>query len=253
MEYPTPTQNSEPVGVAVTRDDAAWFTEVSASKVGPGDGVGLVHRVPAAQRRIRGTGLITAGADGNLWFAGEGNDIGRMTPSGAVSTFALAGPAYATIVEGTTLGPDGNVWFTTFSTSGSSVGYVTPGGAVTEYQVASNAQDLQGITAGPDGAVWFVNDSQETIDRITTGGALTVFQMPSSSALGDITTGPDRRLWFGDGGEIGAMTTAAATRCIRYRPATMRPAASRWTTAARAARWCLSRGPGRSGWSLPAG
>ena len=55
--------------------------------------------------------------------------------------------------------------------------------AVTEYQVASNVQDLEGITAGPDGAMWFVNESQETIDRITTGGALTEFQMPSNSAL----------------------------------------------------------------------
>ena len=213
VEYPTPTQNSEPAGVAVTPDDAAWFTEVSANKVGRVTESGLFTEYPLPLTQpspVIASGWITVGADGNLWLAGEENNVARIAPGGSVTPFPLYGPSYSAIVEGITLGPDGNVWFTTVGASGSSVGYVTPGGAVTEYQVASNIQVLEGITAGPDGAMWFVNGSQETIDRITTGGALTEFQMPSGSALEEITTGPDRRLWFGDAGAIGAMTTSGS-------------------------------------------
>ena len=195
--------------MAVTRDDAAWFTETRAEQIGRVTESGSFTEYPLVSGVIA-SGWMTAEADGSLWFAGEGNDIGRITPSGSVTSFPLNGPSYAAIVEGITLGPDGNVWFTTIAANGSSVGYVTPGGAVTEYQVASNVQALEGITAGPDGAMWFVNGSQNTIDRITTGGALTEFQMPSNSTLEEITTGPDGRLWFGDSGAIGAMTTSGS-------------------------------------------
>src|SRR5436190_1932063 len=53
---------------------------------------------------------ITAGPDGNLWFAHPPNRIGRITTAGVLTEFPIptekAGPI------GITAGPDGNLWFT---------------------------------------------------------------------------------------------------------------------------------------------
>jgi virginiamycin B lyase len=65
---------------------------------------------------------ITAGPDGNLWFTlFLGNAIERITPSGAVSGFAI--PTANSRSEGITVGPDGNVWFA--ETLASKIGRVT--------------------------------------------------------------------------------------------------------------------------------
>ncbi len=217
VEYPVPTASSSPVGVAVTPDDSAWFTEVGANKVGRVTEGGSFTEYPLPGGAFGGSPLgITAGADGNLWFADDGN-IGRITPSGAITFFAL--PPFADAQE-TTRGPDGNVWFTAPGGFGSFVGYVTPAGAVTTFEVNTSGASLEGITAGPDGAMWFTDAQNDLIERITTGGALTQFQMPSTSELAGITTGPDGRLWFADNSAIGAMTTSGSYTLYQIPPAT---------------------------------
>ena len=53
---------------------------------------------------------ITRGPDGNVWFAeGLAEKIGRITPAGVVTEFAL--PPGTQPVQ-ITAGPDGNLWFT---------------------------------------------------------------------------------------------------------------------------------------------
>jgi virginiamycin B lyase len=54
---------------------------------------------------------ITAGPDGNLWFA-EADHIGRITPAGSITAFPL--PTQGSSPEGITAGPDGNLWFTEY-------------------------------------------------------------------------------------------------------------------------------------------
>ena len=49
---------------------------------------------------------IVPGPDGNMWFNGFGT-IGRITPAGAITEFAIDGNA-----EALAWGPDGNLWFT---------------------------------------------------------------------------------------------------------------------------------------------
>jgi len=69
------------------------------------------------------------------------------------------------------------------------------------------------ITAGSDGAVWFT-DSDRTIGRITTSGAVSLFKLPDGIGAAGITTGSDGALWFtggnGSGPLIGRMTTSGA-------------------------------------------
>jgi hypothetical protein len=60
--------------------------------------------------------LITAGPDGNLWFAEYiGNKIGRITPAGVITEFPV--PPGGDYLPGITEGPDGNLWFTGYSSS----------------------------------------------------------------------------------------------------------------------------------------
>jgi virginiamycin B lyase len=72
----------------------------------------------------------------------------------------------------------------------------------------------EGITAGPDGALWFTNEMNNTIGRVTTGGAVTNYT-GAGSPVG-IAAGPDGALWFtnfgnkGGTGSIGRITTAGA-------------------------------------------
>ena len=55
----------------------------------------------------------------------------------------------------------------------------------------------QGITAGPDGNLWFTEQEGNNIGRITVGGIITEFAIPTANVVPDaITAGPDGNLWF---------------------------------------------------------
>jgi virginiamycin B lyase len=70
---------------------------------------------------------ITTGPDGNLWFTDTGtNAIGRMTPGGAVTTFAI--PTPGSIPYRISAGPDGALWFV--EGAGNKIGRVSVAGAV---------------------------------------------------------------------------------------------------------------------------
>jgi virginiamycin B lyase len=207
VEYPLPSGFTGPGGIAVTRDDSAWFTD-SPDDIGRVTESGAFTEYPLQGQPSFYGGLggpITAGPDGNLYFA-DSAYIGRMTPSGAITYIAgVPSPTYA-YLQGIGIGPDGNVWFTVYGAT-SYVGYVTPGGAMSEYALPGRDQILGGITAGPGGAMWFANETADAVESITTGGILTQYVLPDGPN-GAITTGPDGQLWFAAGGYIGAMTTS---------------------------------------------
>jgi virginiamycin B lyase len=74
----------------------------------------------------------TAGPDGNLWFTEYlGNKIGRITPAGTVTEFAIS--TSGSFPYGMTAGPDGNLWFT--ESGGNQIGHITPAGVVTEFPI----------------------------------------------------------------------------------------------------------------------
>src|SRR5882757_2016183 len=65
-------------------------------------------RLPTADSTPEG---ITAGPDGNLWFAEQAGRIGRITPAGVVTEFSNGITADSRPFA-ITAGPDGNLWFT---------------------------------------------------------------------------------------------------------------------------------------------
>lgn len=160
---------------------------------------------------------ITAGPDGNLWFAEEGgNKIASMTPTGTFTEYTLT-TANSTPFN-ITSGPDGNIWFT--ENANSKIGVITPGSStITEY-TASGVKGEGGITAGPDGNVWFTAscgisalDAGNCVGNITPGGTMTTSNLSNSTAAAQgIVAGPDGNLWFTEesANNIGKITPGGA-------------------------------------------
>jgi streptogramin lyase len=136
---------------------------------------------------------VTRGSDGNVWFSEfYADQIGRITPSGAITEFRLPD---LNDIEGITSGPDGNLWFT--EPGANKIGRMTTKGVVTVFPIHASNPSPRGITAGPDGNVWFVEFYDNTIGRITPSGVITRFAIPQSQGSPWwITTGKDGDLWF---------------------------------------------------------
>lgn len=149
---------------------------------------------------------VTKGPDGNYWYTQSTvNRIARMTPSGALTEFAV--PTAASNPFDIVAGADGNLWFTELDAG--KIGRATPNGAITEFALASPSSQPRGIAAGPDGNIWFTTITGKTIGRITPQGAITEFNIPWTDAVPrGIANGPDGNLWFTDSGglSIGRVT-----------------------------------------------
>lgn len=153
---------------------------------------------------------ITAGPDGNLWWADQtAHILGQITPKGFPREFPSPEGG-----DGIATGPDGNLWLTE-GDSGSITKQATSGSATS---ITTNITGTPyAITAGPDGNLWFTELGNNMIARVTTGGTVTEFSAGITTGFDGygITTGPDGDLWFtqigpGGAGEIGKITTSGA-------------------------------------------
>jgi streptogramin lyase len=154
-EYHLPTASALPYDITAGPDGNLWFTE---------DGAGAIGRISTSgaitEFSIPGLGAsssarvvsITSGLDGSLWFGVEGgNLVGRITPSGQIQEFPISSQEGATFwVDGASPGPDGNVWFTSLTTS--QIFSVSSSGSVATYQTPT--ADPTGITWGSDNNLW---------------------------------------------------------------------------------------------------
>jgi uncharacterized repeat protein (TIGR01451 family) len=162
---------------------------------------------------------ITRGSDGNLWFTELANNaLGRITPSGTVTEFSLAGLQAGSEPHDITGGPGGLLYFTEEGVG--RIGSINPAAGSDAAILASLKQSAVvgagaaaspfGITAGPDGNVWFTEVNGNNVGDVTPDlAALHEFPTPGAQPVG-ITTGPDGALWFteGSGNKIGRITTA---------------------------------------------
>jgi virginiamycin B lyase len=149
---------------------------------------------------------IARGPGNTVWFLNSNNTIGDITATGTI--FKRSGPGLRS-AEGIAEGSDGNLWFTNGEIGGSeySVGQVTPAGVVTIYP--SVIDDPEGIAAGSDGALWFTNNSDDSIGRISTLGAVTNFAASTISFPRAIAAVPGGNLWFTEAGHsVASITTS---------------------------------------------
>ena len=151
------------------------------------------------------------GGDGNIWFAGVGQlgnpRVGFVTAEGSSTSFSI--PPKAGVISGLTFGPDSNAWFTVVRYNPKpvfiDVGKISASGNFTEYPIPNRAPD--GIAVGPDGDLW-VSCSNAEIDKVTTSGVVTRYDLHPGSAPNGIVAGSDGAMWFSDTGAnaIGRIT-----------------------------------------------
>lgn len=104
---------------------------------------------------------------------------------------------------GITMGPDGNIWFTT--DYGHTIGRVTPTGAITQFPLPTTDNVLM-VATGSDGALW-VSVQGGTVFRVTTSGAVTNTYTVGADGDG-MALGPDGNIWLSGGGTISRVTPA---------------------------------------------
>jgi streptogramin lyase len=122
-EYPlaTTAPPQQPTNIVVGPDGNLWFN--ATDQMGRITPSGAITYFPIKGNSPWG---LAAGADGNLWFTSlDGNILGRMSPTGAVSLFQL--PYRDALPIGIAAGADGRMWFTEEAVSKiASIGLTVP-------------------------------------------------------------------------------------------------------------------------------
>ena len=86
------------------------------------------------------------------------------------------------------------------------------GQAAVEFNIPTVPSSPGGIVSGPDGNLWFTESACNKIGRITTGGSVAEFAIPTPGYPWGIASGPDGNLWFTEssGNKIGRISTSGS-------------------------------------------
>lgn len=140
-EFPLSNAASQPSGIILGPDGDLWFTETASNlsrvgKINPTTGAVTEF---AVQSNV--SAGLTVGRDGQVWF-GEGNSISEINPAtGTITDYtAFSGfPSEPAFASGSfAVGPDGNVWFATYS-NGLTIGRAAPSPYLGEIDTATHA------------------------------------------------------------------------------------------------------------------
>lgn len=207
-------------------DGNLWFVESEAGAIGRSTTDGDVTSFALPEHGS--PNAITAGPDGNLWFTEEKlksrsklvwspirtSKVGRITPSGQITEFLLPPDRQP---RGIVTGPDDALWFVERGTNrrftnreSNWIGRITTSGQITHFRVPGPWAMLNSITAAPDGNLWFTEEAVPQVGRITTSGQISQFPVPTRGGTRAIVFGPEGKLWFNTGFEIGAISTKGA-------------------------------------------
>jgi len=182
--HPLPTTG--PRFVTMGPDGNLWYTDDS-NVIGrfSFDGSVVTYQIPTANSLPRG---ITTGADGNLWFVEFGaNQIGKITPNGAITEYAVAGASGADWLI------RGSVWFIG---NGNSFGKILPSGRASEVAMP----DVPGGALLANGRIWFTLQSLNQIGSMTESGKdMHTYDVPTPHAnpIG-VASGTDGNIYFSE-------------------------------------------------------
>ena len=175
---------------------------------------------------------LVVGPDGNLWYTAsfytqfpltnQGSIIGRITPTGDVTNFAvgLFDIAQFGVGGGIAAGPDGNLWVAIgdgIHGEPQGVRRVSPDGQLSD--VIPGSHPLSEMLTEANGNVWGLirpGPFGTVIERITPDGTVSDFPLPVHEPFDSpeldpcrmtITTGPDGNIWFTElgSGQIGEL------------------------------------------------
>ena len=116
--------------------------------------------------------LITAGADGNLWYTNGAAPpaLSSITTAGTETVFPIGG---AQIPNGIASGPGGALWFV--EPTGNAIGSITTAGVLgTVFPIPNAGAKPLNLAVGPDGNLWFGGQTDNAIGRMTPNGTFTL-------------------------------------------------------------------------------
>jgi len=150
-EFELPDQGHIVPHLASGPDGRIWFAESGPDKIGRlgADGHIDEFQLPRYADPLR----LAAGPDGNMWFTEtlEGSAaIGRITPAGEITHFALPTDEQAYAVE-IAAGPDGRLWF---SYGAGAIGRIDTDGRISRVRLP-DATFVTSIATGAEGNVWY--------------------------------------------------------------------------------------------------
>ncbi|HEY6421480.1 MAG TPA: hypothetical protein VIX59_20985, partial [Candidatus Binataceae bacterium] len=171
----------------------------------PGSKTAEIPKTSVAALGHKSPYAITSGLDGNLWFTEyQGDQIGRITPYGAIAMFQVAPETFA---ERLTAGPDGAIWFT--DGGGNRIGRLDTNEKLGYVNLPHAGSGPAGITTGPDGNIWFTEHSADRIGKLNPH-TVQLVEIPIRNGVSPagIVAGPDGNLWFAEntGNRIGRVT-----------------------------------------------
>jgi virginiamycin B lyase len=164
---------------------------------------------------------MALGPDGNLWFTeNNAQKIGKITPTGTITEYAIPPDPGNVDPESITNGPDGALWFT----SESELGRITTSGSLTSLPPEASLVGFYAIVTGPDGNLYYSGgpDGSGYIVQQNPSGPYVRFSAPAFPGAVDgfqpdtygLAVGTDHGIWFtnqGFGpGYLGRMSTSGA-------------------------------------------
>ncbi len=177
--FHTPTNLSDPTGIASGPDGNIWFTENNTHQVGRLTMGGVFTEFPTPSNPSAPHGIV-AGPDGALWFGEEAaNAVGRITTGGQITEYPMPTPTSQGGPRGIAVGSDGNLWFT--EPFKDKIGRITTGGVITEFDVPYYPATPLAIAPGPDGKLWFTTYAG-WIGNVTTSGTVRAIRGPHRAA-----------------------------------------------------------------------
>jgi virginiamycin B lyase len=216
-------------------DGNLWFGVAAATRVGATvdtttKAEELAHITPAGAISAQPlTGLpqgasywinltLTIGPDGNFWTEMDHSDntaplpthrIARISSAGAVILYPI--PLAGASAYGFAPDADGNVWFIELPDAAGSarVARITPAGQIAEYTLPNPRLQVAPALVKNGDSMWFVAQAtscsgsgsgchitQSHLDRVSPGGAITEYAVPSGSVVANLYNGPNGNLYY---------------------------------------------------------
>jgi streptogramin lyase len=228
-QFPLPEAVRAPGGITLGADGKMWFT----AETGPAYEGEIGRLAPPGQltefltpTAESGPDAIVRGSDGNLWFTEEAGastlaatrkklgKIGRITPSGQITEFAI--PPVGSLPAAIAAAPDGSIWFTEYGAN--KIARIDAHGSIKELHIPTRDSEPGGIAVAHDGRVWFTEKSGNKIGRVSATGSIKEFPVPTrdSEPLG-IAAGSDGSIWFTEYGadKVGEVSSHGSMKEFR--------------------------------------
>jgi virginiamycin B lyase len=148
----------DPEGITAGPDGNLWIADFPRNTITRLTTAGRATAF-TKNEEIDGPSDIAVGPDGALWFAELGDQVGRITTDGDVTTFPVP---LSDVPAQLVAGPDGNIWYTGIFDV---LGRLSTSGHLTTF-TAPTLRGTRGIAVGPDGAIWFTNQTGDSIGRM---------------------------------------------------------------------------------------